>query len=118
MRGMRITHNYVPVLRTVLLTLLALTLTTQSFCQGVEEEKTSVGFIFGVVHPHNPDGSAVKDLTTGRDLAITVPLGTAFFVFYPDSRSGPDNGFVYLVTNKHVLKDTDGSFLKSVSLRM
>jgi hypothetical protein len=28
--------------------------------------------------------------------------GTGFFVFYPDSRLGKDQGFVYLVTNRHV----------------
>jgi hypothetical protein len=28
--------------------------------------------------------------------------GTGFFVFYPDPRLGKDQGFVYLVTNRHV----------------
>jgi hypothetical protein len=54
----------------------------------------------------------------GKPLAIEQPLGTAFFVVYPDSRGGPDYGFVYLVTAKHVLKDADGSFLKDIKLRV
>lgn len=28
--------------------------------------------------------------------------GTCFFVFYPDERLGPDKGFLYLVTNRHM----------------
>ncbi|MFZ0773669.1 MAG: hypothetical protein WCA49_13190 [Candidatus Sulfotelmatobacter sp.] len=28
--------------------------------------------------------------------------GTGFFVFYPDDRVGKDQGFVYLITNRHV----------------
>lgn len=49
---------------------------------------------------------------------IELPLGTAFFVSYPDPRGGPTYAFVYLVTAKHVLEDADGIFLKEVKVRL
>ena len=88
-----------------------------SFGQDVSEQKKAVCFVFGTVHPRNPDGTPVKT-SAGKPLAVEQPLGTAFFVMYPDTRGGPDFGFVYLVTAKHVLKDADGTFLKQVKVRV
>lgn len=51
-------------------------------------------------------------------MVLEGPLGTAFFVWYPDARGGSDYGFGYLVTAKHVLKDADGRYLKSVKIRV
>src|SRR2546426_385715 len=52
-----------------------------------------------------------------------IPVrGTAFFVAYEDKRIGPDGGFVYLVTNRHVAepRDLQGHMLPidRVSLRL
>ena len=85
--------------------------------QDISEQKKAVAFVFGTVHPRNPDGSQMRT-PAGMPLAIEQPLGTAFFVYYPDSRGGPDYGFMYLVTAKHVLKDADGGFLKEIKLRV
>jgi hypothetical protein len=85
--------------------------------QVVNEQKKTVAFLFGTVHPRNPNGLPITD-QTGKPLAIDLPLGTAFFVFYPDPRGGPTYGFVYLVTAKHVLQDVDGTFLKEVKVRL
>jgi S1-C subfamily serine protease len=60
----------------------------------------------------------VHSLGDNKPLVLDGPLGTAFFVLYPDSRGGPDYGFSYVVTAKHVLKDGDGSFLKEIRLRL
>jgi hypothetical protein len=51
-------------------------------------------------------------------IPVYGPLGTAFFVYYPETRAGSDRGFVYLVTAKHILKDTDGTYLKEINLRI
>ncbi len=37
---------------------------------------------------------------------------------YPDSRGGPEFAFGYVVTAKHVLKDSDGTYLKQISIRL
>lgn len=71
--------------------------------------KKTVGFIFGQAH--------VKD-ATGTTHTIDAALGTGFFVLYPDTRGGPDWVFVYFVTAKHVLKDTDGTFVKKIRVRL
>jgi hypothetical protein len=31
-------------------------------------------------------------------------IGTCFFIFFPDSRLGENQGFIYLITNKHVAR--------------
>jgi len=85
--------------------------------QDIGEQKQCVAFVFGTIHPRNQDGTPMKT-AEGKPLAVEMPLGTAFFVFYPDARGGADYGFVYLVTAKHVLKDADGSFLREVKLRV
>jgi hypothetical protein len=87
------------------------------FGQDISEQKKTVAFVFGTVHPRNSDGTPMKT-ADGKPLAIEQPLGTAFFVLYPDLRGGPDYGFMYLVTAKHVLKDADGRFLKDIKLRV
>ena len=51
-------------------------------------------------------------------MTVETPLGTGFFVFYPDPRGGPTYGFVYLVTAKHVLRDYDGTFLPKLRVRL
>ena len=77
--------------------------------QVINEQKKTVTFMFGKVH--------TKD-RAGNPIQVEIPLGTGFFVIYPDPRGGPDFAFVYLVTAKHVLQDTDGTFLRELSLRM
>jgi hypothetical protein len=85
--------------------------------QGINEQKKTVAFLFGTIHPRNQNGTPITDQSS-RPLAIELPLGTGFFVWYPDPRGGPEYGFGYLVTAMHVLKDTDGSFLKEVKVRL
>jgi len=89
----------------------------QSQAQDINEQKKVVAFAFGTVHPRNRDGTPVKN-AAGAPLEVEAPLGTVFFVGYPDARGGPDFGFFYVVTAKHVLKDADGSFLKEIKLRL
>jgi hypothetical protein len=80
--------------------------------------KKVVCFLFGTVNPRQPNGDPVKS-TNGSDLVLhDAPLGTSFFVAYPDDRLGPGGIFVYLVTAKHVLKDSDGKFLRKAQLRL
>jgi hypothetical protein len=71
--------------------------------------KKTVGFIFGQVH--------AKD-QTGTEHTLEGPLGTGFFIVWPDERGGPNWGYFYFVTAKHVLKDSDGKFLKTVRIRL
>ncbi|MBZ5645282.1 MAG: serine protease [Acidobacteriia bacterium] len=85
--------------------------------QGIDQEKKTVGFLFGTIHPRNQNGVPVTD-QAGKPLSIELALGTAFFVGYPDPRRGPTNSFIYLVTAKHVLEDADGTFLKEVKVRL
>jgi trypsin-like peptidase len=57
-----------------------------------------------------------------RDGSVAEEVrGTAFFVFYPDSRIGENRGFIYLVTNRHVAQpELNGHRLaiQKVSLRL
>lgn len=80
-----------------------------SNAQSVDDLKKCVAFIFGQIHTRGADG---------RPVTLEAPLGTAFFVAYPDARGGPDYSFGYIVTAKHVLRDADGSYLKSIKLRV
>jgi len=83
----------------------------------VKQQEQCVAFLFGTVHPLDESGIPMKD-SAGKPIALYQPLGTAFIVFYPDSRGGLDYGFVYLVTAKHVLRDANGKFFRKVDLRM
>ncbi len=67
--------------------------------QSINEQKKAVVFIFGTIHPLNPDKTAITD-TDGNQVGVEIPLGTGFFVDYPDQRPGCE--IVYLVTAKHV----------------
>jgi hypothetical protein len=80
--------------------------------------KKAVCFIFGKSAPHLPNGEPVRAPDGSPLILKEAPLGTAFFVEYPDPRGGSEFGFFYLVTAKHVLKDSDGKFLKSVKIRL
>jgi hypothetical protein len=83
----------------------------------IAEEKEVVAFIFATAHPINADKTPQLDANR-KPVGLYMPLGTGFFVLYPDKRGGPDYGFVYLVTAKHVLRDFDGKFLRSVDVRV
>jgi hypothetical protein len=85
--------------------------------QEITPQKSVVAFAFGVTHPRTPDGKPVLG-PDNKPMVIDGPLGTAFFVLYPDSRGGPNYAFMYVVTAKHVLRDADGSFLKEIRLRL
>lgn len=85
--------------------------------QSINEQKKAVVFVFGTIHPLNPDKTVLTDLE-GNRVAVEIPLGTAFFVDRPDERRGSSRTDVYLVTAKHVLQDADGSFLPSVKIRL
>lgn len=85
--------------------------------QTLSEQKSVVTFILGTVHPLNPDKTRMKD-QDGKDMEVEMPLGTGFFVIYPDARGGPDFIFCYLATAKHVLKDFDGTYLPKIKLRL
>jgi hypothetical protein len=81
------------------------------------QQKETVGFLFGTLHPRDERGNPLMD-AAGKPVALDAALGTAFFVAYPDQRGGPNFVFSYLVTAKHVLKDADGRFLSTVRLRL
>src|SRR5260370_32710026 len=85
--------------------------------QSISEQKKAVVFIFGTIHPLNPDNRAMRDIQ-GNRVAVNVPLGTGFFVGYPDRRLEAGHSFCYLVTAKHVLQDVDGTFLASITVRL
>jgi hypothetical protein len=85
--------------------------------QSISQQKKAVVFIFGTIHPLNPDRTAMTDMN-GKRVAANVPLGTGFFVDYPDLRLGANQKFSYLVTAKHVLQDVDGTLLPSISIRL
>ena len=71
--------------------------------------KSTVGFIFGRIH--------LKD-QTGAMHEVETALGTGFFVSWPEPRGGPNWGYLYFVTAKHVLRDTDQKFLKTIRVRL
>jgi Trypsin-like peptidase domain len=57
-----------------------------------------------------PATSVIRQTVTFIDVKFTKAdkvwdsKGTGFFVFYPDKRLGENRGFVYLVTNRHVVQ--------------
>jgi hypothetical protein len=83
----------------------------------IAQQKETVAFIFGAVHPVNPDGTPKLD-ASGKPIVLDMPLGTGFFVTYADARLGADRAFFYFVTAKHVLRDADGKFLRVVNVRV
>jgi hypothetical protein len=85
--------------------------------QSVDELKKCVAFVFGRVHVKAPDGTLMRG-PDGQPVMLQIPLGTAFFIGYPDKRGGENYTFGYVVTAKHVLKDVDGTYLKSVEFRV
>jgi hypothetical protein len=98
-------------LRFSLLLLFALSLLTasSSLAQSpISEQKEVVAFLFGNVH----------QIVDGKPVTAYMVLGTAFLIEYPDKRGGPDYGFYYIATAKHVLRDTDGKFIPSVDVRL
>lgn len=95
----------------------ALLLSIHSTAQSIAEQKKTVVFLFGTVHPLNPDKTPMKD-AQGHPISVEVVLGTGFFVGYPDPRGGPTFVFNYLVTAKHVLLDADGTLLPTVKVRL
>src|SRR5271155_3219939 len=98
--------------------LFALTLPSPAVGQSIlSQQKQAVVFLFGTVHPVNPDKTPKKD-AKGNPISLEMPLGTGFFVAYPDPRGGPSYFFGYLATAKHVLRDADGSFLHTVNVRI
>lgn len=96
------------VFKKILLTVLILSIACPA--QVMQQLKKTVAFVYGQGHVKGPDG---------KSILIDGPLGTAFFVLYPDPRGGADYGFIYMVTAKHVLKDElEGKYLDKVRLRM
>lgn len=95
----------------MLKTLMLFVLTLSIACaQDMQQLKKTVGFVYGKGHVKGPDGNPVL---------IEGPLGTAFFVFYPDPRGGKDYGFIYTVTAKHVLTDElEGKYLREIRIRL
>ena len=77
--------------------------------QEIVEQKKTVGFAFGTIH--KIDQQKIEH-------EVYAPLGTVFFVAYHDSRTAADQNFIYLVTAKHVLKDADGHYMKTISVRL
>jgi Trypsin-like peptidase domain len=89
-----------------MLLLLSLALSAQN----IPQMKKTVAFVYG--HAHIPDAK-------GNPILLDGPLGTAFFVAYPDPRLGADGGFTYIVTAKHVLKDEfEKRYLDRVRIRL
>lgn len=83
----------------------------------IGQYKKSVVFLFGQVHVRGPNGEFLRD-EAGTPILVDSPLGTGFFVWYPDARGGEDFGFCYLVTANHVLKDVNGKYLPEVRVRL
>ena len=108
----------VSVIRLSLLTVLTFQVGfAPALGQSMTAQKSVVAFIFGTVHPLNQDKTPMKD-PAGKPLEVDMPLGTGFFVSYPDTRGGPNFIFGYFVTAKHVLRDFDGKYLPKVSVRL
>jgi hypothetical protein len=99
------------------LAILLLAASPEQQAQDISEQKKVVAFAFGTIQPRHADGTPMKN-ASGAPLEAEIPLGTAFFVSYPDTRGGPDYGFFYVVTAKHVLKDSSGAFLREIKLRL
>lgn len=104
------------MIRKVMKILLLVALSVSAMAQNIEDIKKCVGFVFGDVHVKNSDGSLLKD-EHGNLVVLEMPLGTAFLVGIPDKRGGDDYGFGYLVTAKHVLRDVDDSYLRTIKVR-
>lgn len=73
----------------------------------IEQIKKSVVFIVG---QYVENGS------------LKESAGTGFLIFVPEARLGPDRGYVWLVTSKHVLREPrpdggEGPFFKQVLVR-
>jgi hypothetical protein len=103
-------------MKTYFASLLLFTMPALMSAQTLSEQKRTVTFIFGTVHPQ--DAQKRPLLKDGKPVALNAPVGTGFFVSYPEAKGGPGLAFIYLVTNRHVLKDMDGSYFKSVKLRL
>jgi hypothetical protein len=102
-----------------LATLTIFLASTCAYSQTVPPDfKKAVCFIFGRSSPHLPNGEPVKGPDGAAVVLQEAPLGTGFFVSYPDPRGGSNFGFVYLVTAKHVLKDWDGRYLQTIKIRL
>jgi hypothetical protein len=71
--------------------------------------KKVVTFIFLA----DPQGNLAHDSTTNNP----IPMGTGFFVFVKNEAGGP-GGYSYLVTAKHVLKDSQGRDLPRIFIRL
>jgi hypothetical protein len=99
--------------------LVVLLFPVQTFSQTTPVDlKKVVCFMFGSIPVRSPDGNVVKS-PNGSDVVLKdAPLGIAFFVGYPDTRLGPTGGFIYLVTAKHVLRGSDGKFLRTAKIRL
>jgi hypothetical protein len=89
-----------------------------AFSQQIVEQKKAVAFAFGNVHVPNPEATGGVGAQLPKSLLVNQPLGTVFFVGYPDARGGPAFTFGYLVTAKHVLKDSDKTYLKEIRIRL
>jgi len=74
-----------------LLALIFIVCVSQVFGQDIAEQKETVAFVFGTIHPQDQNGRPMKT-AEGKQLAVEMPLGTAFFVVYPDARLGADSG--------------------------
>lgn len=95
------------MLKTILLLALSCLTCNAQVLQGL---KKTVAFVYGQAHIKTPDGQTIL---------LDGPLGTAFFVFYPDSRGGENYGFVYAVTAKHVLRDEVAEkYVEAIRLRI
>jgi hypothetical protein len=86
-----------------------------SMAESISQQKKAVVFIFGTIHPVNPDMSPIRG-SDGNPIAIEVPLGTGFFIKYTDENSG--QSYSYLVTARHVLQDMNGGLLPAINLRI
>jgi hypothetical protein len=90
--------------------LLAALMCLTAHAQIMQQLKKTVAFVYGEAHVKDKDG---------KHVLVEGPLGTAFFVFYPDKRGGEGYGFTYVVTAKHVLKDElEGKYLDKIRLRL
>lgn len=96
------------MLKNVVLVVIFFLSQTALIAQSIGDLKKCVVFLFGQIHTQGPDG---------KRITLEMPLGTGFFVSYPDPRGGREYSFGYLVTAKHVLRDSDGAYLKAVSVR-
>ena len=85
--------------------------------------KKSVVFLQGTYPRRSPEDRCFDADNKPSDTCSII--GTGFLLVYPDNRAGEGNGFSYLITNKHMVREPGldealgkGKYLQSISVRI